>query len=331
MTFAIRPIVGTKKNSIPILYLDTCVMLELAKYANDKCTDSHKNEIGELFCLLPQLMKAGKILCPSGNQLQEMGMSRGRKVAKEFLLHFTNCSLESPYNIKEAELAIGYQAFISQNLWIGLNEDIIWEEDTTPASRFRVHLSPIYSQEKLESLKATKSNIVDGLNAAKRSGRIEKNWDNQLISEQLTDFFLAYHSLSPQSNFELSEGRVIDEIKAFRNRTGFWMQSLCDIPDEAVNVYFRFLQSSYHHNLPFQRIEAVLWAHLMQRSNNIAPGDRLDVLWAAAYLPFVDFAVTDSAFCRLLTESGLAEFYGTKVYAMRNLQELIDELHVVTD
>lgn len=69
----------------------------------------------------------------------------------------------------------------------------------------------------------------------------------------------------------------------------------------------------------------------MQRSNNIAPGDRLDVLWAAAYLPFVDIAVTDSAFCRLLTESGLAELYGTKVYAMKNLQELIDELHMVTD
>lgn len=62
MEFTGDLIVGTKKSKIPILYLDTCIMLELAKYAKGICDNSHKAEIGELFCLLPKLMQSGKLM-----------------------------------------------------------------------------------------------------------------------------------------------------------------------------------------------------------------------------------------------------------------------------
>ena len=84
--------------------------------------------------------------------------------------------------------------------------------------------------------------------------------------------------------------------------------------------------SVYHDALPFIWIRSNLWAHLMQHSNRIVQGDNLDVKWAAAYLPFVDYAVTDHTFCELLHSSGLAKQYGTKVYSFRTLNELLDEL-----
>ena len=64
----------------------------------------------------------------------------------------------------------------------------------------------------------------------------------------------------------------------------------------------------------------------MQRSNKIVRGDNLDITWAAAYLPFVDYAVTDHAFCELLYSSGLAELYGVKVYSLKTLKTLLDNL-----
>lgn len=73
-------------------------------------------------------------------------------------------------------------------------------------------------------------------------------------------------------------------------------------------------------------IEARAVQYLMQRSNLIKPGDNLDVEWAAAYLPYVDYAVTDDAFCKLLQSSGLAQQYRTKVYSFKTLPLLLEAL-----
>ena len=64
----------------------------------------------------------------------------------------------------------------------------------------------------------------------------------------------------------------------------------------------------------------------MQRSDKIKNGDNLDTIWAAAYLPFVHYAVTDNAFCSLLGSSGLAEHYDTKVFSHKTLRGLLEEL-----
>lgn len=52
----------------------------------------------------------------------------------------------------------------------------------------------------------------------------------------------------------------------------------------------------------------------------------MDTVWAAAYLPFVDYFVTDNGFCRLLNDSGLAEKYGAKVYSLKSIDLLLDVL-----
>jgi len=78
-------------------------------------------------------------------------------------------------------------------------------------------------------------------------------------------------------------------------------------------------------------IESVLWAHRMQRSNKIERGDNLDTVWAAAYLPFVDYTVTDNAFCELLQNSGLAKQYGTKVYSDKTLSSLLMDLKSILE
>lgn len=329
MEFTGNPIVGTKKSKIPILYLDTCIMLELAKYAKGICDNSHKAEIGELFCLLPQLMQSGKLLCPSGNQLQEMGMSHGKKDAKRFLLSFTNAWLKLPDEIKEDQLAIGYQAFIAQNPWIGLREDMIFDKDPTLDSKFRIHLAPVYKPETLEKRKIAKTDTVKALNAMKQGGCIERDWKAQLRSELLADYQLAYCTFVRQEDYTPAAEHVLQQIDLVYRRTGLCRQVGGCIPPEVADSYIRFLQSNYHHNLPFQRIEAVLWAHFMQRSNKIVRGDRLDALWASAYLPFVDYVITDHAFSMLLIESSIAETYNTEVYSMRNFRTMIDSLYTL--
>ena len=95
---------------------------------------------------------------------------------------------------------------------------------------------------------------------------------------------------------------------------------------ELIKKYIDYLCSTYHHKLPINWITSVLFAHLMQRPNKIKHSDKLDITWASAYLPFVDYAITDGKFCDLLNSSGLADLYGTKVYKFKTLCDLVYEL-----
>ena len=95
----------------------------------------------------------------------------------------------------------------------------------------------------------------------------------------------------------------------------------------SAKSYCEFLLSKYHHELPYVYIRSVLFAKLIQRPNKVKPSDNLDITWASAYLPFVDYAVTDKAFCDLLESSGLAKQYNTKVYSVNSLSLLLNELN----
>ena len=94
----------------------------------------------------------------------------------------------------------------------------------------------------------------------------------------------------------------------------------------ALCLHSCFLLSWHHHLLPYIWIEASLWAHLIQRPNQIKHGDNLDVQWAAAYLPFMDYIVADNDFCSLLHNSGLAQQYGVNAYCPRTLTTLLHTL-----
>ena len=120
---------------------------------------------------------------------------------------------------------------------------------------------------------------------------------------------------------------TLDALKIIYRRVGIDTYNSSDGDKlKAVDSHNKFLISPYHHKLPRVWIRSVLFAHLMQRQNKIIPSDNLDIMWASAYLPFVDYVVTDSAFCNLLNQSGLADQYGTQVYCFKTLDGLLKAL-----
>ena len=327
MEMPLFPEVRIQKNHIPILYLDSCILIELARCVSNHSSSTYKQEISELYDVLISLMRNGKILCPSGNQLQEMGVSKGREMAKNFLFRFTNAELCNPFLVAETQMDLGYQAYIARTKFLDFNCSLVLDEKRFFDSPFTVHVSPIYSRDQLEELKQEKLNGVAVLNKMKEDGSIAANYEVQLKNELESDFYFFLRSIENyRSSFEAFV-RYLDQLGMVYKRTRIHVEDLSDprILD-AVDKHNRFLLSDYHHKLPYKWIEAVLWAHRMQRPNKIVQGDNLDTVWAAAYLPFVDCVVTDNAFCALLKQSGLAELYGTKVYCFKTLDSLLEDL-----
>lgn len=314
------------RSETPTIYLDTCTMIELSRHEKGICKDAYRQEIGELYDILTDLMQHRKIHCVLGNQLQEMGISKGRAPSRNFLFGFTNLELQHPYLIEKAQLDLGYRAYAEHCPSVEFDIGMITERDPQPNSQFIIRVAPVYKQEKLQKEKETKLNTVAKLNDMKKSGHIEKDYATQLETEYKADLQVFLHILEHANDSVESLSLYFDTLRVVYKRVGISstasdQERLC-----AVDNHNRFLLSAYHHKLPYKHIEAVLWASRIQRSNKIQDGDNLDTIWAAAYLPFVHYAVTDNAFCALLESSGLADHYGTKVYSHKTLRGLLEEL-----
>lgn len=320
------PLITIHRSETPTIYLDTCTMIELSRHERGVCTDAHHCEIGELYDVLTDLMQHRKIHCVLGNQLQEMGISKGRAPSRNFLFGFTNLELQHPYLIEKAQLDLGYRAYAEHCPSLELDIGMVTKRDPQPDSQFIVRVSTVYKQEKLQKEKETKLSTVAKLNEMKQNGHIEKDYATQLETEYKADLQVFLHTLEHANDSVESLSLYFDTLRVVYKRVGIPstasdQERLC-----AVDNHNRFLLSTYHHKLPYKHIEAVLWASRMQRPDKIKNGDNLDTIWAAAYLPFVHYAVTDNAFCALLQNSGLAEYYGTNVYSHKSIKSLLDKL-----
>ena len=320
------PLITIHRSETPTIYLDTCTMIELSRHEKGICKGAYQQEIGELYDVLTDLMQHRKIHCVLGNQLQEMGISKGRAPSRNFLFGFTNLELQHPYLIEKAQLDLGYRAYAEHCPSLELDIGMVTKHDPQPDYQFIIRVAPVYKQDKLQKGKETKLNTVAKLNNMKESGRIEKDYATQLETEYKADLQMFLHTLEHANDSVESLSLYFDTLRVVYKRVGIPptasdQERLC-----AVDNHNRFLLSTYHHKLPYKHIEAVLWASRMQRPDKIKNGDNLDTIWAAAYLPFVHYAVTDNAFCALLQNSGLAEYYGTNVYSHKSIKSLLDKL-----
>jgi hypothetical protein len=323
-----NPQIAITKRQIPVLYLDTCALIELAKYEKGCCTDAHSNLIGELYNKVSLMMQTRKIMCPLGNQFEEMGAVAHRRDARYFLYRFLNSAMQSPSHVLEFQLTKGYRAFANNCMDIQFNSCDFFEHDTdfmdVSASG---RSSTIYSGDELRQIREEKHKLVTTLNDMKNSGQNAKNYHDQLERELQAELQVLQYTLQHSFDSLPSFIESLDTLYVICQRVGFNMYtaSLDDVI-KAIRNYKDFLLSPYHQKMPYIWVGSVLFSHIMQRANKVKQGDNLDIKWASAYLPFVDYAVTDNNFCDLLNQSGLSEQYGTKVFCFKTLDELLKNL-----
>lgn len=322
------PEIKIVKNSLPSIYLDSNILIELSRYEKGCCTNEHIDNIGALYNTLQKLMQEKRIFCVLGNQLEEMGTTRSREDARNFLFRFTNVELKTPFQIKNMQFKAGYQAFVknAQSNTFDATE-IVEKEILVSNSSIEVHAVPIYSIKQIEEFRRDKQILAAKLNDAKIGKKVAENYDNQLQLELRADFQVFRQCLEKYNDSPEDYMKMLDALGDAYSCVGFnpCHASHSDIV-RVVDSHNRFLLSSYHHKLPYVWICSVLFAHIMQRQNKIKGSDNLDITWASAYLPFVDYAVTDTAFCDLLNQSGSATQYETKVYCLKTINKLLEEL-----
>ena len=107
------------------------------------------------------------------------------------------------------------------------------------------------------------------------------------------------------------------------------IQRTIDSPDflEVFSDYlYGFLSSIYLIHTPYIWITSNLFARRISSGRKLNPSDSQDTENAAAYLPYVDYFVTDKALCILIRELELDKQYNTKVLSMMDIKALLLEL-----
>ena len=324
----LKPNIKIHKNSIPIIYLDTCILIEFSRYENGNCDNVHKNEICELYNTLVSLMKSNHIICVLGNQMEEMGSTINRGNARDFLYKFTNAIFLEPFEIEKIQIKHGYNAFIKAQAEFSFNTKTIFEKfHYLKNSSIQINIPTIYKRERAQKIKEIKYMLADDLNKMKNDGKISTDYEKQLSIELKADFEVFRYNLEHcNDSIEAYEQNQYNLGKIYEI-TGIDLR-IADNEERkrAVEIYCNFLLSECHHALPYVWIRSVLFVLLMQQPNKIIHSDNLDIIWASAYLPFVNYVVTDDKFNNLLNNSGLLTQYNTKSYSMRTLKKLINEL-----
>lgn len=327
----IKPNIIISKNPTPIIYLDTCLLIEFSKYENNCCDNAHKREIVELYETLVSLMKSKRIICVLGNQMEEMGATQNREKSRKFLYKFTNAIFLEPFKVENIQTRYGYNAFINRKTEIEFSSaDVFQEPCRVRDSSIEILLPTIYKQEKAQRLRKTKENLAFSLNAIKNRGMISMDYEKQLAAELRADFDVHRYILEHYKDSVEAYTQTQYHLSKIFKLAG--IDLMCASSEErkkAVEIYCHFLFSKCHQALPYVWIRSVLFVHLMQRSNKIIPSDNWDIIWASSYLPFVDYVVTDVKFNTLLNNSGLLIQYNTRGYNMKTLKDLLNDLKCI--
>ena len=253
--------------------------------------------------------------------MQEIGLFEGRKECRQFYYEFLRPSLRNPDDIALSQKRISYEAFKTNKRTIILNAIEAFESEPYE-SGFIIDISVRHDTSTAKTWPKYKQCIVESLNRGKENNLFCQDFDTQLQEELNSDFQL-FNNLAHSCCFKE------EYFPLFLTSYSEYLSVTMDgspTNQSVVENYLSFLKSQYHHSLPYIWIQSNLWALYVTRPNKIKSGDYLDIKWASAYLPFVDYAITDNAFCEAIKNLKLDNYCKTQVYSLQTIDDLVNAM-----
>lgn len=320
--------VAIEKSAIPIVYLDSNIIIELKRIADRTSSNKYKADLQTLYEMLSVAMKHNLIICPSGNQHDEIALSETKKENEEFLFRFTNSELLDPVEIKNKQTARFFEAFQKRAYEVQLSSSEVLARDHYPELPYQIRIGVTMPENRLEEIRAWKGAIVDVLNRIRKEKLYCPDFDTQLGRELLSDADeIARLFKKWCRGDELTRGEFDSLQNAFLCM-GYQPYARTNISQMAR--YLEFLRSVFYFRMPYIWIERNLLTNLLLGNRPVQSGDYYDAMNAASYLPYVDAFITDISFCETLKKLGFDKKYKTKVYSMRTIMEFMDDFSLCT-
>lgn len=316
-----------------MIWLDTSVLINMTRYRLGKASNSAKlKRESELFDIILQKVKERKLLCPQGDQQEEL-----TRPVREFQsiqsmlsrgIHFRHRS-----EIKEAQMHIAMEAYIKKSREITIN----CQEALAPDLLQNLHtpqrfVIDAYSNKSIRLLERERKKKQQHLNALVQLKKIRQeanvSFEEQYETELTGDYQAVCSILNSWKDIlakqQLPTEDLVNQTHYLDELVYLW-DSLEGSP-EGIGGLLQFLQSNEWRVTPYNDVSAYLYAKLISKDGTVKSGDPMDICQLIVALVYCNYVICDKSMRNLIKELGLDKKNKVKVFSIADVEEIISEL-----
>lgn len=323
------PTVRTQRPSIPTLWIDTAIALDLALGRDD-------DRCRELQRLVLDLVRKRKLLCPSSEQWEEFDGTKVEREAFDVLQRLSvGVRLQHRGEIEDSLTYAAMKAYAARDDVIETSVETFFHgdpvEELEEALRqpFIISMTPFSAPEILDR---------------RRSGKVGTHEKWEKLRRQLVADGATYDQRLP---IEL-RGRIDFAVQALRDfartmesgEVDFWTVMTGIGPSLNLRQWeaasgeppglpglLRFFASEHYAALPTTRIPAQIIADITtDPGREIQASDSMDGQLLSIAIPISNFVVTDKSMAARIKRLGIDREWNTEVFSLSSIGSLFDRL-----
>jgi hypothetical protein len=329
--------VTCEKSPVPMLWLDTSVLIDLAKIENGENIDAIRAAaLTELRNKIEQLGVRQKLICPEWDQSTEFEGKRLEKEINEISARIALGAHCVPYQgVKDEQMRLGTTEYRANSGRIDIPWAVHFYGD--PRSRVAETISQgfviVSELEKPEEWIQKSDRDRDATHAAWEGLRQEfiaegRTFEDQVRHEKVGEAYsmikmlAVYHRKTQSAELDMWDKLSVE---------GFlkWMASWGSTPEESIAALFAYMHSPYYGELPIVDVACRLSADLVVRPPGVKRGDSMDVQHLATAIPLSHYVLADKAMTDRCGRLGLGAKYRTKIYSSKAIDGLLAELELL--
>ncbi len=316
------------KCSIPIVWLDTSVIIKMALWKlGYSLNEVEQKRIPELYNLIYSLVRKRKLICPHGDQDDEIwiGEETCREAAASLSL---GIEFEHRQGIQDIQTQRIMKAFINKMDDIELPYiDAFYEDPVREINRKGTFIISVNMgrYESIDDLKKRISKIQEAF----ESIRIEAQNRNESFEERLCLEYKGYLSCILRLGFNFW-AKIKQGIKpSFEDFMGaqslglplVWWSDYNGQPPGLEGI-IKFYLSDAFEVIPVVEITCKLYSDMLTQGSKIESGDSMDVEQLAAVSPYCQMVITDRKMKNRFNKLGLDKKYQIEVYSLSDYDEI---------
>ncbi|MBC7077502.1 MAG: hypothetical protein H5T92_04260 [Synergistales bacterium] len=329
--------VKVEKPSMPTIWLDTSVIIKIAKALSDKSRsqDVQDERYLVLYNLVQQKVSQRRILCPEGDQEEEYLL--GKRLIRECHAVQTFLSMGIRFahreQIKRFQLCHHMKAHIE-----GRTEVIIPYKDffygdpvreLAAVKDYVITIQPSASDKEIEARLMSRKTTSERIEAIRQKAVAQgASYEQQLAREYLGELDALIHMLEDWDK-RITSGDIPTADDFLRMEPLGFLLAIWDRykgEPRGLPGLIGFFHSDSYRSVPYVDIACKLWAKIVTSNAKVEPGDSMDIAQLSVAIPCCHFIVTDQKMKNRITDLGLDTKYGTRVFSIRDIDSLQSEL-----
>ena len=328
----VPPKVTCEKPALPTLWIDTSVIINIAKVqhglVHDQITIDRTNQ---LRALVEELTQKNRLLCPQADQEEEYtAYSLDREIHGEFLSLSVGVRMRHRQGVSDYHAMMGMRAYIEGAPEIVIPASSFFygnpvEEQTAALGRpFLIGTHPIMVPDEIQRRATGKEQVQQAWEQLRQEFVANRvSYDAQLIAEEsgyadtIGDRLVRFHASIAAGKSDMWDFLGVEDILMFNV---YW-KDIGGKPDGLAGLE-QFFRTRYFNNLPLTRVKAQLGADLLTGDQKIVPSDVMDVELMGAAIPISHFVLTDRRVALRVKRRGIDQEWNTEVFSLQTIDDL---------